>query len=287
MTNLNFTETLRILITEHSGQETSLKCNNCHGKHFPNYCYRCLTCQDLNICETCFRRSVHQVNHPIVKLNMIRPKKTHKNDKIDIEWPYGCVVNKFNIQLYDQDLSCLDIDRLLNGNIIDFYLQLLCSSINHYKAYAFSSLFFYKFCNVFGAKYLIKSMAPNIGKFNLILVPTCFKNHWRLLVIDLIKLEIIFYDSLNLKSVEYSNMCKQLVAALLYNLDKLFQNIEQWRTVDTHLPQQLSSFDCGVFVCLFARFYAQGLAINFDQKNVRQFRHQMRNEILNTKLFFN
>ena len=286
MTNLNLTEKLRIAITEHSSQETNLKCSNCHGKHFPNYRYKCLTCQDLSICETCFRRSAHQVNHPIVRLNTMRLKKPNKNEKIDIQLPYGCLVNKFNIQLYDQDLSCLDVDRLLNGNIIDFYLHLMCSSINRYKAYAFSSLFFHKFCNVYGPKYLIKSMAPNLGKFNLILVPTCFKNHWRLIVMDLLKLEIIFYDSLNLKSVEYLNACQQLGAAMLHNLDKRLQNIEQWRIVDAQLPQQLSSFDCGVFVCLFARFYAQGLAINFDQKNVKQFRIQMRNEILNTKLFF-
>ncbi|RNA34265.1 hypothetical protein BpHYR1_022123 [Brachionus plicatilis] len=42
-----------------------------------------------------------------------------------------------------------------------------------------------------------------LSKYNFIIIPTCFMNHWRLIFLDFSKSTIILYDSLGINSNTY------------------------------------------------------------------------------------
>ena len=50
------------------------------------------------------------------------------------------------------------------------------------------------------------------------------------------------------------------------------------------VPRQSTSYDCGVFVCLYARCLAEGLVLNFSQRDIPTSRNKIVNELLHNTL---
>ena len=72
---------------------------------------------------------------------------------------------------------------MLNDNVIDFYLQLLCQQNSNYY-FALPSTYFSKM-----EKDGFESIDQWIDKtillnYKIIFIPVCLKKHWRLLIID-------------------------------------------------------------------------------------------------------
>ena len=119
-------------------------------------------------------------------------------------------------------------------------------------------------------KYLPKD--KNLFEYDYLLSPVNIDNtHWILMVIDLVFLELIIYDSLirdndnpmyqkvfDIFTKLTSEICDEIGAEVL-------RGKQSWkRKVCKNLAQQRNDKDCGAFVCKYAKSVVQRSTLNFD-----------------------
>ena len=186
------------------------------------------------------------------------------------------VVKLGDISIFIKDINTLNDGQLLNDSIIDFYLKLVSKTIKN--CVALSSFWYSKVLKK-------ETWKPNDVKLNndtKVFIPICFKKHWILIVFDNKFKSVCEYNSLkNLTDKAIISNCIKFINSTFPSLKSI-----NWEIKVQTAPQQQDNnlTDCGVFVCLFARYLANDFEFNFNQDNITDFRLQITEEIRKAEL---
>jgi Ulp1 family protease len=128
-----------------------------------------------------------------------------------------------------------------------------------------------------------------IGLINaqLVLMPICYVNHWRLITFDINSSLFRYYDTRYKNStnlMEFASFfikifIKTCVPSKLNNLDKWKQSYDTKFTL-----KQANNDDCGVFLLMICRSLTLNTDFNFDLNSVNDFRLQINKEILKQQI---
>ncbi|XP_074106848.1 uncharacterized protein LOC141532416 [Cotesia typhae] len=141
----------------------------------------------------------------------------------------------------------------LNDEVINLYLKII-TNLSLVDTYVFDTHFYPQLNK--GFTYVEKwTKNVDILAKSFIFIPIHLGNHWTLCVVDVIDSTICYYDSLGGKN------------------EKTLNNI----------PLQNNDYDCGVFVCYYAKQLSMLKPIaNINTANMKPFRTQMLQDILET-----
>ncbi|XP_075464968.1 sentrin-specific protease 2 isoform X4 [Ascaphus truei] len=196
----------------------------------------------------------------------------------------------FKLRITRQDFWTLRHQNWLNDEIINFYMSLLMerSKQNGFsKLHAFSTFFYPKLYS--GGYQAVRRWTKKMHLFEMeiILVPIHLDVHWSLLVCDLRKKTIKYYDSIG---QEGYSICEAFLK-YLQEESKIKRNqdlnISEWKLhcMKPHeIPQQMNGSDCGMFACKYADCISRDNPITFTQYHMNYFRRRMVWEILHQKL---
>ena len=97
--------------------------------------------------------------------------------------------------------------------------------------------------------------------------------HWILVVIDMKGKTVTFFDSLGQCDNQHRFEC---VLEYLERMEPDFCR-DGWEMIcpGTRIPQQINSYDCGVYVCMYARHLSNGLDMEFGSNEVTKFRGEV------------
>ncbi|NXE03887.1 SENP2 protease, partial [Lophotis ruficrista] len=204
--------------------------------------------------------------------------------------PDEIMSSAFKLKVTREDIHTLRNLRWLNDEVINFYMSLLVER-NKKEGYpavhAFSTFFYPKLIS--GGHKAVERWTRGVDLFkqDLILVPVHLRVHWTLVVIDVRKKTIKYFDSMGQKG---DKICETLFQYLQEesrekrNLELIFS---EWtlRSMESHeIPQQLNGSDCGVFVCKYADYISRDKPITFTQNHMPYFRRKMVWEIIHQQL---
>ncbi|XP_007420694.1 sentrin-specific protease 2 isoform X1 [Python bivittatus] len=200
------------------------------------------------------------------------------------------LTSAFKLNITRGDIQTLRNQQWLNDVVINFYMNLLVerNKMPGYPVlYAFSTFFYSKLsCTGYNA---VKRWTKEVDLFqhDIILVPIHIRVHWALVVIDLRRKTIKYFDSMGQNG---NRICMRLLQYLQEeskakkNLDI---NVSSWTlySMKPHeIPQQLNRSDCGMFACKFADFISRDKPIAFTQFHMPYYRKKMVWEILHQQL---
>lgn len=174
----------------------------------------------------------------------------------------------------------------LNDDIINGFMALLRTrdadlNPNHRNHFAttffFSSLFVngrYTYSNV--RKWHRFFPGGDIFHLDKIFIPINIENiHWTCAAIYMQARKIEYYDSLKGDGMVY------MTAILKYIQDEWMRtnqselpHLEEWTMTTVTCPEQHNNFDCGVFVCFYARCLGLGLPLLFEQQDITLYGRQ-------------
>ncbi|XP_043271898.1 sentrin-specific protease 1-like [Venturia canescens] len=180
-----------------------------------------------------------------------------------------------------EDLETLQEKKWLNDEIINSYLDLLSEdeTLGH-RIYGMNSFFFPRL-HISGYQAIKRwTKKINLFEFDKVIVPIHLGHHWCLAVINFGNKTIKYYDSLGGENRQY---LEELLQYLMLEASKKGQrdfNKEEWKLViKKNIPRQLNTYDCGVFICMFARYEAEGKRVDFDQRDMSQLRRKIKKEL--------
>ncbi|KFQ84654.1 Sentrin-specific protease 2, partial [Phoenicopterus ruber ruber] len=204
--------------------------------------------------------------------------------------PDEIMSSAFKLKVTREDIHTLRNLRWLNDEIINFYMSLLVER-NKKEGYpavhAFSTFFYPKLIS--GGYKAVRRWTRGVDLFkqDLILVPIHLRVHWALVVIDVRKKTIKYFDSMGQKG---DKICETLFR-YLQEESREKRNLEltlsEWtlHSMESHeIPQQLNGSDCGVFMCKYADYVSRDKPITFTQNHMPYFRKKMVWEIIHQQL---
>lgn len=173
----------------------------------------------------------------------------------------------------------------LNDNIIDFYMNMICYHFANKSISTVSSLTTKKFLTNDRLELLNNwHNKINLFQYKILFLPLCNDKHWVLFCINTDHKIIIFMNSLvklvDIKLIKlYFGSIRTLLEANAKH-NRIDFNFNEWKLANLkNLPQQTNSVDCGVFICMFARFIASDFKIDFNQSNMTYFRNIIKEEL--------
>ena len=186
-----------------------------------------------------------------------------------------------NLEILQSSLDTLDPENWLDGEVIDAYIHLMTKAVSNkvVKVLHLSTIFFQKLvgCGPKGESVLREGIDRDVLNQDVLIAPIFHQNHWTLIIIDIVRRIIISLDSLNLATTfgirEYS--------AFLSNLSMTHKkrpiNWSLWRLYKpTDMPRQTNSFDCGIYICTYAKMLCTGKGrlrsgnLNFERRSIRE-----------------
>lgn len=170
--------------------------------------------------------------------------------------------------------------RWLNDKIINAYFSLLEKHIS--GVFTFST-YFYNILVRDGYEKVAKwTNKINIFDYKYILIPIHLPAHWVFVLVDIKNRGIEYYDSLGgynqgiIRSIN-SYLMKEQESKLTYTKFYFYYK--------NKVPRQDNLYDCGVFVCMFARFRSEG-SKEFYKGPMRHFRLKILHELLAKKVIY-
>ena len=204
----------------------------------------------------------------------------------------NAVVGTFDgTNLIGKDIKSLQFPNWLNDNVIDAYLSLIeaRSTQPNYPFVRKFSTFFYGGILARGIENAHTwALHSNIFAHEYLFFPIHTTAHWSLVVADLVKGELHYYDS-SLDHMLGTTILTTIRAYLIHEYRRV-EGAEPDRgfspRIITNAPQQTNGFDCGVFVCQFAEHISRRQPIAFSQRHMQSFRNTMIWELV-TKTLMN
>ncbi|KGL73169.1 Sentrin-specific protease 2, partial [Tinamus guttatus] len=204
--------------------------------------------------------------------------------------PDEIMSSAFKLKVTREDIHTLRNLHWLNDEIINFYMNLLVerSKKEGYPAlYAFSTFFYPKLIS--GGYKAVRRWTRDVDLFkqDLILVPIHLRVHWSLVVIDVRRKSIRYFDSVGQKGDKICGTIFQYLQEESKEKRNLELSFSEWvlHSMEPHeIPQQLNGSDCGVFMCKYADYISRDKPITFTQSNMPYFRRRMVWEILHQQL---
>ncbi|XP_043287497.1 sentrin-specific protease-like [Venturia canescens] len=182
-----------------------------------------------------------------------------------------------------KDLDSLRGMNWLNDEIINQYFELI--SETYEGVYPFNSFFFPRLH--IGGYNAIKRWTRKIDifKYALIMVPIHPGNHWCVITISPPTETVTYFDSFQGKNSQYLKTVMGFIMEETREKKGVTIKMGSWTlTMRKDTPKQLNGYDCGVFACLFTRYEAARLEIDFTQRNIPQIREKMIRELQINKL---
>ncbi|XP_053167940.1 sentrin-specific protease 2 isoform X2 [Hemicordylus capensis] len=196
----------------------------------------------------------------------------------------------FKLKITRGDIRTLRNQQWLNDVVINFYMNLLVERNKRSELpvlYAFST-FFYPKLNSEGYNAVRRwTKEVDLFQYDIVLVPIHVRVHWGLVVVDVRRKTIKYFDSMGQNGYM---ICKRLLQ-YLQEESKAKKNLDidasSWTlySVKPHeIPQQLNGSDCGMFACRYADYISRDKPITFTQHHMPYFRKRMVWEILHQQL---
>ncbi|XP_070609223.1 sentrin-specific protease 2 isoform X2 [Erythrolamprus reginae] len=200
------------------------------------------------------------------------------------------LTSAFKLNVTRRDIQTLKNQQWLNDVVINFYMNLLVerNKIQRFPVlYAFSTFFYSKLSSM--GYNAVKRWTKEVDLFqhDIILVPIHIRLHWALVVIDLRRKTIKYFDSMGQNGIRICMRLLQYLQEESKAKKNLDINVSSWilYSMKPHeIPQQLNGSDCGMFTCKFADFVSRDKPIAFTQFHMPYYRKKMVWEILNQQL---
>ncbi|KAG0439522.1 Sentrin-specific protease [Dictyocoela muelleri] len=212
------------------------------------------------------------------------------------------IIIKFKMVINYDDFRRLNPHRWLNGTVINFYFHMIqkCAEGLGIKVFIFSTFFYTKLnkCGYEGVNsWITEYNDPEVSDYlklydnlnvdnnfnynknnkdlftyDYLFMPIHLSNHWIFVCIDIKRSTIEMYDSLQ-------NTNPTVILKIKNFLQKI-KNYEDWKIIIRRdIPVQQNGNDCGIYVCLYARFRIVGWKMNFNSYEVCDFRRKIAHEI--------
>lgn len=196
-------------------------------------------------------------------------------------------VESFKIQnhiFYLSDIVALLPGHWLNDKVINFYYKLL--SEVYTKTYFFNTFAYLKIADTDSEEELkVHFNDIDFNKYDTFIFPIHTSNHWSTVKID--RKYIVGYDSLGsvphkiLDNINWFYM-NVIIGKFDENRDLIIYEDVQHLT-----PKQMNCDDCGVFCCMYAKYYHNtNIFFNFPRISTMVLRYQMIHEILAAKILY-
>lgn len=193
-----------------------------------------------------------------------------------------------NCGLTCRDFSVLGPCGWLNDSVINQFLRLL--SARGERCFAHSTFFWTKLnqsgYNFEGVKKWGTKVGMNICDHDLVLVPIHLGNHWTLGVIDITNCVTQYLDPLGKElSIFHEQMHRYMNDAAI----ECSLPVRRWSSVSpTCLPLQETTYDCGVFICIYAFYISRREPIprRFGQGGVDRMRMRILMDIIGGRLSY-
>ena len=149
-------------------------------------------------------------------------------------------------------------DNWLSNFVIDEYLKLVSVSCNHSKVHAIGWELFENGT----AKRVCKELqrSGKVAEQDLILVPCNASDHWFLLCVLPKVQQILILDSAAGDYVKPTTEIAVVKMLEIFEQTGEFTNLHEWAcytNTKSEIPQQQNTYDCGIFICLYARSLAR------------------------------
>ena len=167
--------------------------------------------------------------------------------------------------------------------IINFYMNLITEC--NKKVFAFSTFFYPKLVagGFNGVSEWMK--AVDIFRMELLLIPLHLQTHWCLATIDFSLQRFCYYDSLQATNSSPLQLLRQYIQQKSFHCKSVDYTFSQWPDVyHKNIPQQFNNSDCGVFLCMYARYLSERSPFCFAQTDIPVIRKRMVIELLFKKL---
>jgi len=186
----------------------------------------------------------------------------------------------------NKDLETLEKTNWLNDVIINHYMELLCCEAEEigFSYKAISSFLLEHITNESKRKDKKKHVLPSDWlEFDHLLIPIYYEDHWFLLLVNILSRTANVFNSF-----ETSKREKKQVKIILDYMDKHSDNNDDdrvnWTVNYNHKHKQDNTYDCGVYVCMFARSIIFKIKQDIEKQHVTSYREWMKNEIIEGKL---
>jgi len=223
--------------------------------------------------DVCSDFTVPQYNLPYIQ-SIVRGDFAFKGNYL--------ISNSDLVSLYAVNCASNE-DKWLSNFVIDSYMQLVKSEAQSSTTLSVELFTWEEFSHLVGSKHAqnLVQQKKEIMEQDLILIPcnTSQTGHWFLLAAYPKLKHIITLDSMSSKDNSVKQTATDAIQKMftfLCELDSAVNN-KEWKfyaSVPTDVPQQRNNFDCGVFVCLFARCLALGAKM-LMQPNISAYRKYM------------
>ncbi|KRH94798.1 Protease, Ulp1 family [Pseudoloma neurophilia] len=174
-------------------------------------------------------------------------------------------------------------------SIINYYLELVTDYAKFLRLKVGSlntanSLFFVK-----------ESLENTVAKLNehsflnqdLFFIPLHVNgNHWSLIVFEKKKLILEYWDSMNSHDSAYAGIIKKLVKSIEHMLVQKTKRISKINVEIINCQKQDNDYDCGMFVCLFARNRLFERTFKINKETLSIFRLIIAHEIIEKKILY-
>ena len=208
----------------------------------------------------------------------IKPNTSNKNN-----CKQNASKKKGKSQINQKDYETLDPKQMLNDTIVNSYLSLIERSdticLSSFLAAKFLKSDYKSTKNWFNSRGLYGNY--DLKSITQIIIPICLNMHWTLLIIDVVNKSYSYYNSAEASFGLDVHSIKLILDGIYYN----FNHISDLKklTLPT-VPKQENGFDCGMFICLYARYYLSNDHFTFNQSMISRFRLHFVNEIVNQRL---
>lgn len=202
------------------------------------------------------------------------------------------LVKQFNIEITRSDIKSLGPGQWLNDEIVNFYMELLKENAkekNKVQCHFFNS-FFYTLLSVEGSGYNYSKVNKwtkkiDIFKMDKLIIPVHLGSHWCLASVNMKKKLIEYYDSLGGTNSHCRKCLRQYLADEYRSKNNRELDLSVWvdHAPGSQVPQQENSFDCGVFMCIFAAHVTQNKPFRFSQRDMPFFRKRILLDIMQKK----
>ncbi|GFE54722.1 Ulp1 protease C-terminal catalytic domain-containing protein [Babesia ovis] len=222
------------------------------------------------------------------------------------------LADKFGIEMTRKHLGCLDGPHWLNDEVINFYIGLIQERNDALvknmtegipRCLCFNTFFFDMLSGADDPRtqYNYKAVERwttrkkvDVFSVDILLIPVHkSKTHWCLGVVDMRPESrcIYMFDSLGGSHQRFFiNIRKWLQDEHLHKKGKPLDNINDWRynrgyQAERAAPRQHNGYDCGVFLCQYAECISIGKIFDFTQRDIRDKREIMIQQILRGSIF--
>ncbi|XP_043288814.1 sentrin-specific protease 1-like [Venturia canescens] len=183
---------------------------------------------------------------------------------------------KRRIEVKQTNLDTLKGTNWLDDEIVNSYFEL----ISNEESYVMNSFFFPRLHlnGHIAVKRWTKKV--NIFAYERVLIPVHLGNHWCLAIINIKSKSIIYYDSFNGRNQRYLETLLAYLDAEAKEKEEISFDKSEWIVaMKKDIPRQQNGYDCGVFICQYAKYEVAKREMNFSQKDIPQIRIKMMEEL--------